>query len=125
MESAYADLENVKGKVFVGVSVYQNFIYTLTAGGLVYIFTKERKMHQWMNIKVERAFGCCVSEGKLYCACCDGTLRVFLTDTLKHILTFPRPPPMGSTNQQLGQSKIKIPANTESKFADIMCCIID
>lgn len=102
MESAYADLGDVKGKIFVGLAVYNDTVYTLTSVGHIYVFSKQRTMTQWMNIKVKRAFGCSVSDGKLYCACCDGTLRVFLTDSLKHILTFPRPPPLGDTNQMLG-----------------------
>jgi hypothetical protein len=36
-----------------------------------------------------------------------------------------RPPPLGDTNIMVGVSKIKIPTTSESKFADVICCIVD
>ena len=78
-----------------------------------------------MNIKVERAFGCQVSDGKLFCACSEGVMRIFQADSLQHIVTMARPPPLGDTNILVGVSKIKIPTSNESKFADVICCIVD
>lgn len=82
MESSYADLEKVKNKVFVGVSIYEGLAYTLAIDGHVYVYDRQRNLSKWMNIRVDRAFGCQVSEGRLFCACSDSTLRVFRTDTL-------------------------------------------
>ena len=78
-----------------------------------------------MTIKVDRAFSCQISEGRLFCACADGVLRVFKSDTLSHIVTMARPPPLGQTNILVGVSKIKIPTDDTSRFADIMCCLVD
>ena len=111
--------------MFVGVSIYEQKIYSLASDGHVYVFDKERQLIKWMNIRVDKAFGCQVSEGRLFCACSDGVLRVFKTDTLQHIVTMARPPPLGQTNILVGVSKIKIPTNDESKFADVICCIVD
>jgi len=61
----------------------------------------------------------------MFCACADGVLRVFKTDTLQHIVTMARPPPLGETNILVGVSKIKIPTSNESKFADVISCNID
>jgi hypothetical protein len=36
-----------------------------------------------------------------------------------------RPPPLGQTNILVGVSKIKIPTNDESVFADVVCCVVD
>lgn len=118
-------MDKVKKKIFVGVSVYEGQAYTLAIDGHVYVFDKNRTLSKWMNIRVDRAFGCQVSDGKLFCACSDGTLRVFNTDKLNHIVTLPRPPPLGDTNVLVGVSKIKIPTNEESRFADLVCCIVD
>ena len=66
----------------MGVSIFEGLAYTLAIDGHVYVFDKQRTLIKWMNIRVERAFGCQVSEGRLFCACSDSTLRVFRTDTL-------------------------------------------
>ncbi len=58
MESQAADLEKVKFKVFVGVSIYEAKVYSLASDGHVYVFDKQRQLVKWMNIRVERAFGC-------------------------------------------------------------------
>ena len=50
---------------------------------------------------------------------------MFKTENLQHIVTMARPPPLGETNILVGVSKIKIPTSSESKFADVMCCIVD
>jgi WD40 repeat protein len=125
MESQAADLEKVKFKVFVGVSIYEAKVYSLASDGHVYVFDKQRTLVKWMNIRVDRAFGCQVSQGRLFCACSDGVLRVFKTENLQHIVTMAKPPPLGQTNILVGVSKIKIPTSEESRFADIVCCIVD
>lgn len=40
MESQAADLEKVKFKVFVGVSVFESKVYSLASDGHVYVFDK-------------------------------------------------------------------------------------
>jgi len=61
MESHSAELEKVRYKVFVGVSIAEQKVYSLACDGHVYVFDKQRQLLKWMNIKVERAFGCQVS----------------------------------------------------------------
>lgn len=79
----------------------------------------------WMNIKVDRAFGLQISGGKIFIACSEGVMRVFQAETLVHVVTMARPPPLGETNILTGVSKIKIPTSNKSKFADIICCVVD
>lgn len=61
----------------------------------------------------------------LACGCSDGIVRVFRTDTLEHIVTLPKPPPLGSANIKAGVQKIKIPAKKDSKFTDAISILID
>lgn len=77
MESHSADLEKVKTKIFVGVCISKEKVYSLACDGHVYVFDTKRSLVKWMNIKVERAFGCQVSDGKLFCACSEGVIRIF------------------------------------------------
>lgn len=58
MDSVSAETEKVKYKVFVGVSIFEQKVYSLACDGHVYVFDKKRQLLKWMNIKVDRAFGC-------------------------------------------------------------------
>jgi WD40 repeat protein len=84
LESFSADLSKVKQKIFVGVVCKNQNVYALTSDGHLYVFTEERKLSKWMNIKVSRAFSCSIDSKSdaLYCACADGIIRVFNPLTL-------------------------------------------
>ena len=127
LESQTADLAKVKCKIFVGVACKHSMVYALASDGHLYVFTEERKLSKWMNIKVTRAFGCSIDSANdtLYCACADGIIRVFNPKTLQHITTFQKPPPLGQTNIETGIKKIKVPQNQASKFADVVAVIND
>lgn len=125
MESKTAELAKVKLSIFVGVAIYNSKVFALATDGHIYVYDKQRKLVKWMNIKVTRAFSLQASNDRLFCACADGIVRVFATETLQHLLTLSKPPPLGSTNIKSGISKIKIPQGKESKFADVVACYID
>lgn len=118
MESKSADLSKVKVKIFVGVSCTEGQVFALACDGHLYVYDKQRKLTKWMNIKVEKAFSCTITNDHLMCGCSDGVIRVFSTKTLDHIMTLPKPPPLGSANIEAGVKKIRIPATKDSKFAD-------
>ena len=50
---------------------------------------------------------------------------IFATDTLQHLLSLSKPPPLGSTNLLAGNGRIKITQNKATKFADVVACAID
>jgi len=89
LESFAADLTKVKQKIFVGVACKESLVYALAGDGHLYVFSEERKLSKWMNIKVTRAFGCTIdpTADALYCACADGIIRVFNPTNLSHITT--------------------------------------
>ena len=113
IESFSVDLTKVKNKIFVGVCCRSNLVYALASDGHIYVYSEERKLSKWMDIKVGRAFGCSLDmlNDNLYCACADGVMRVFDLKTLKHVTTFQKPPPLGSTNVETGVKKIKVANN--------------
>jgi WD40 repeat protein len=78
-----------------------------------------------MNIKVDRALSCILGGDHLYCACNDGVVRIFSAKSLEHIMTLPKPPPLGSANVESGNKKIRIPANKDSRFADALAVLVD
>jgi len=132
MESKSADLAKVKVKIFVGVQCVANGgasgkeeqVLALATDGHLYVYDKHRKLNKWMNIKVDRAFGCAIGGNYLYCACTDGIVRLFNSKTLEHIITLPKPPPLGQANVESGK-KIKIPSSKDSKFADALAVLVD
>jgi hypothetical protein len=78
-----------------------------------------------MNIKVEKALSCTMTNDNLFCGCSDGIIRVFASDTLEHRVTLPKPPPLGTANIEAGAKTIRIPAKQDSKFADTVAVVID
>ena len=125
MENKSADLSKVGVKNFVGVSCTEGHVYALAVDGHLYVYDQHRKVEKWMNIRVDRAFACTAAATHLLCGCSDGTIRVFSTSTLEHIVTLPKPPPLGSANVEAGVKKIRIPASKESKFADAVAVQMD
>lgn len=77
MENKSADLTNVKLKNFVGVVCKDDLIYVLGFDGILYVLNSERKTKKWMNIKVDKCYGCNLSEDLIVCNCGEGIVRVF------------------------------------------------
>jgi hypothetical protein len=125
MESKSADLTKVRLKIFVGVACKGSQVFAMASDGHLYVYDKNRKLTKWMNIKVEKALSCTMTSEYLFCGCSDGVVRLFGTKSLEHILTLPKPPPLGSANIESGVKKIRIPATKESKFADVISVNVD
>ena len=73
-------------------------MFSLACDGHLYIFDKNRKLMKWMNIKVDKAISCTMTNDLLFCGCSDGVIRVFFPKTLEHKMTLPKPPPLGTAN---------------------------
>ena len=95
----------------------------MTIDGHIYVYNKQGELQKWMNIKVNRAFTCHASGDKLFCACSDGIIRIFATDSLSHLLSLSKPPPLGSSNAL--QVKNKQVGVKDAQFADAIACSID
>jgi len=91
------------------------------------MFNSERKLTKWMNIKVPRAFSLDtdISKQYIFCACADGILRIFNSQTLQHIVTIQKPPPLGQSSVETGVKKIKVSNTKLSKYSDVVAVIAD
>lgn len=107
MESKTADLAKIKVKIFVGVVCLEGLVYALTTDGHLYIYDKNRKLQKWMNIKIDRATCCSISDNMLFCSGSDGIIRIFDPKTLTHVRTLSKPPPLGSANIEENDVKVK------------------
>lgn len=75
-----------------------------------------------MDIQVKRAFSLSIDPALNYimCGCSDGTVRIFNLQNLDHVMTITKPPPLGQTNIETGQKKIKVDKDQKSKYSDIL-----
>ena len=124
MENQAADLSKAESKDFIGVVVKTNSTFILSSDGKLFVFSENRKIEKWMNIKVERAFGLTSSGIYLICSCSDGIIRFFSVENLTHILTMPKPPVLGSANQIIGKKKTSSIPKEKSKYADCIASAI-
>ena len=125
MENQPADLSKVEQKNFVGIVWKSSYIYAISVEGKLCVFNEARKVEKWMNIKVKKVFGLSITGNNLLWNCSDGVVRLFNTDTLEHILTLPRPPPLGTANLTVGSKKSKPPSSAEQKHADWVAVEMD
>jgi len=98
MTSRTVDLGEMKDKNFVSVACTRGTVFTLTEDGVLCIFTAERVMDKWMELHVNKGYTLCAVNNLLACGCSDGIIRCFDTESLEHIITLPRPPPLGEAN---------------------------
>ena len=89
------------------------------------MINEERKTEKWMNIKVTRANGMKITGGMILCACSDGIIRVFDCLTLQHILTLPKPPPLGKANWYIGEQVVKVQKNEGMIYSDATSLAMD
>ncbi|MCO5612306.1 hypothetical protein L7F22_066571 [Adiantum nelumboides] len=50
---------------------------------------------KWVNLKVQQGNSLCLSGSSIACACSNGVVRIFTTETLTYVATLPRPAPLG------------------------------
>lgn len=118
MSSKTVDLAEMRDKNFVSVACAKGTVFTLTEDGILCVFTAERVMDKWMELHVSNGYTLCASNNLLACGCSDGIIRCFDSESLEHIITLPRPPPLGEANISPDKHRVIIPTNATSNFAD-------
>ena len=93
-----ASLGEMREKTFTGVTVNEVGVFAVTEDGKLCTFSKEREMEKWMDLQVAAAATIQVRGRHIYCGCSDGLIRCFDAMTLEHLVTLPRPPPLGAAN---------------------------
>jgi len=131
MENKACDISKITVQEFAGVGIVQNegvegyTTFALSIDGLLHVINKTRKIEKWMNIKVEKAHGMRVSENMILCSCSDGIVRIFDSNTLQHIQTLPKPPPLGKANWLVGEKIVKVQNKDSVKYADAVALRLD
>jgi WD40 repeat protein len=120
MASRLADLAEMKDKTFVSVAVTGQNVFTITEDGLLCVLTYERTIDKWMDIQVKAGFSLSASGNMVVCGCDDGVIRFFDANTLEHIRTLTRPPPLGEANVTIEKQGLAIQTDSSATFADVI-----
>ena len=120
MSSKNLDLAEMKDRTFVGVLTKGQSVYALTSDGILCFFTPDRVMDKWMDINSNGGHALHTSGNMLACGCKDGLIRCFDTESLQHVATLPRPPPLGEANISPNRRRQPLSADTSSIFADVV-----
>ncbi|TSK58026.1 Mitogen-activated protein kinase-binding protein 1 [Bagarius yarrelli] len=65
--------------------------FCITSSGLLCEFNEKRMLDKWVDLQTGTARALCVTEDLIFCACAEGTVRVFTPSDLHFICTLPRP----------------------------------
>ncbi|XP_046692893.1 mitogen-activated protein kinase-binding protein 1-like isoform X3 [Silurus meridionalis] len=69
--------------------------YCITSSGLLCEFNEKRMLDKWVDLRTITASALCVTEELIFCACAEGTVRVFSPTDLHFICTLPQPHHLG------------------------------
>ncbi|KAF4100003.1 hypothetical protein G5714_020129 [Onychostoma macrolepis] len=69
--------------------------FCVTASGLLCEFNSRRLLDRWVHLQTSSAHALTVTEDLIFCACANGTVRVFGASDLSFIGTLPRPHHLG------------------------------
>ena len=124
MASRTVDLAEMRGKTFVSVATARGNVFALTEDGLLCVCTPERTMDKWMDLHASFGYTICAYGNLVACGCSNGVIRCFDADTLEHIITLPRPPPLGEANISPNSKKQIIATNVSCTFADTVAVML-
>ena len=100
-------------------------VYVLSQDGKLYLLSDQRKMVKWMDIKVTSAYAMRIEGTLIICGCGDSIVRCFDSESLKHIFTLPKTPPLGKCNQFIGE-KTNVTYNKEDcAYSDAVAIALD
>ncbi|KAJ3098936.1 hypothetical protein HDU97_003573 [Phlyctochytrium planicorne] len=99
--------------------------YAITEKGILVLFSEDRVMEKWVDLKVARGRCIAVTDKMIVCGCSDGVIRLFEPITLKYIATIPKPHPLGVDVASSVGSSYKVNANPDSAFPDAICVKVD
>uniref|UniRef100_A0A4W4FMI5 MABP1/WDR62 first WD40 domain-containing protein n=1 Tax=Electrophorus electricus TaxID=8005 RepID=A0A4W4FMI5_ELEEL len=70
--------------------------FCITSSGLLCEFNEKRMLDKWVDLRTRAARALSVTEDLIFCACADGTVRVFSPADLRFLCTLPHPHHLGS-----------------------------
>ncbi|KAG0046358.1 mitogen-activated protein kinase binding protein 1 [Gryganskiella cystojenkinii] len=101
-----------------------HFTYAITSNGVLSQFSENRVLEKWVDLQVRGAYSVNLTEdGSVVCACTDGVIRLFQSESLKYIATLPKPEPIATFLRSVNPDEADVPP--EAVHADVLASQYD
>ncbi|KAI4885411.1 hypothetical protein NFI96_018041 [Prochilodus magdalenae] len=99
--------------------------FCITSSGLLCEFNGKRMLDRWVDLRTSTACALSVTEAMIFCACADGTVRVFSPTDLRFICTLPRPHYLGTDVAQVTQASHLLSNKPDGCYPDSVAVTYD
>ncbi|KAI5611253.1 mitogen-activated protein kinase-binding protein 1 isoform X3 [Silurus asotus] len=99
--------------------------YCITSSGLLCEFNEKRMLDKWVDLRTITASALCVTEELIFCACAEGTVRVFSPTDLHFICTLPRPHHLGIDISAVTQDSHLFFSKPDARYPDSVAVTYD
>ncbi|XP_034169305.2 mitogen-activated protein kinase-binding protein 1 isoform X1 [Pangasianodon hypophthalmus] len=99
--------------------------FCITSSGLLCEFNEKRMLDKWVDLRTSTASALFVTEELIFCACADGTVRVFSPSDLHFICTLPRPHHLGVDVSAATQASHLFSNKPDARYPDSVAVTYD
>ncbi|XP_062858588.1 mitogen-activated protein kinase-binding protein 1-like [Trichomycterus rosablanca] len=99
--------------------------FCLTLSGLLCEFNEKRMLDKWVDLRTSTAHALTVSEELIFCACADGTVRVFSSSDLRFICTLPLPHHLSTDMTTVTQASNNSFKKSDARYPDSLAVTFD
>ncbi|XP_060773754.1 mitogen-activated protein kinase-binding protein 1-like [Neoarius graeffei] len=100
-------------------------IFCITSSGLLCEFNEKRMLDKWVDLRTSTASALFVTEELIFCACAEGTVRVFSPFDLHFICTLPRPHHLGTNLSVVTQASHLFSNKPDAHYPDSVAVTYD
>ncbi|XP_017538725.1 mitogen-activated protein kinase-binding protein 1-like isoform X2 [Pygocentrus nattereri] len=99
--------------------------FCITSSGLLCEFNEKRMLDKWVDLRTSTACALSLTEELIFCACADGTVRVFSPVDLHFICTLPRPHHLGTDVAAVTQASHLLSNKPDERYPDSVAVTYD
>ncbi|XP_051730184.1 mitogen-activated protein kinase-binding protein 1-like [Ctenopharyngodon idella] len=99
--------------------------FCITSSGLLCEFSGRRVLERWVRLQTSSAHALTVTEDLIFCACANGTVRVFSPSDLRFICTLPRPHHLGVDVSTVTQASQPFSRKPDARYPDSVAVTFD
>ncbi|KAK3516541.1 hypothetical protein QTP70_021724, partial [Hemibagrus guttatus] len=99
--------------------------FCITSSGLLCEFNEKRMLDKWVDLRTSTASALFVTEELIFCACAEGTVRVFSPSDLHFICTLPRPHHLGIDISSVTQASHLFCNKPDARYPDSVAVTYD
>ncbi|XP_050995300.1 mitogen-activated protein kinase-binding protein 1-like isoform X2 [Labeo rohita] len=111
--------------VACGRGLKSDSTFCITSSGLLCEFNGRRILDRWVRLQTSSARSLAVTEDLIFCACANGTVRVFRSSDLRFICTLPRPHHLGIDVSTVTQASHLFTRTPDGRYPDSVAVTFD